>query len=460
MRPFSSRSDPPTRGLFDGILARGRVHEATDDAAWLQAMLDFEAGLARAEARLGLVPAAEADAIVRACHPESFSVAALGRDAAGPANPAVPLVAALRALLDEPAASYVHFGATSQDMLDTAAMLVAWRALALVLDDLAGAADAAALLAERHRGAVMPARTLLQHALPTTFGLEAAGWLGGLDAASATLSRVRSTRLAVQFGGAAGTLAALGSGGDAVVLVLAQELGLAAPTGPWHTERTRIGELAGALGVAAGAIGKVALDIILLAQTEVAEVREGSPGRGRSSTLPHKRNPTAAIAALAGARQAPGLVGTLLAVMPQEHQRGAGGWHAEWLALRDLLAATGSAAAWLRDSLENLEVDVDRMRADVDITHGAILAERIALELSPSLGRSAAQQLVSNAGEEAGTKGLTLLEAVAARAEVHATLTPARLEALADPAGYLGSADVFISAALEAHARARTPAGR
>jgi 3-carboxy-cis,cis-muconate cycloisomerase len=440
---------PFAGGLFDGVLARGRVREAVDDRAWLQAMLDVEAALARAEARAGLLPAEQAEEIARACRAERFDPAALGEAAAASGNPVVPLVRALGAVLSGPAAAAVHHGATSQDVLDSAAMLVAHRALGPLLDDLDGAAAAAAALARAHRTTLMAGRTLLQQALPVTFGVKAAGWLVGLDEAAARLEVVRTTRLAAQLGGAAGTLAALGPAGVQVLGAFARELGLAEPVLPWHTVRTRMADLAGALGAAAGVAGKVARDVVLLAQTEVAEVREGGPpGRGGSSTLPHKRNPVAAVAALAAAEQAPGLVATLLAAMVQEHERAAGPWHAEWRPLTELLRTTGSAAAWLRDCLERLEVDPERMRHNLDRTGGVLLAERVAAALAPALGRQAARDLVERASAEALATGRPLAEALLDRPEVRDRPGPEELATLLDPSGYLGSADTFVDRAL------------
>jgi 3-carboxy-cis,cis-muconate cycloisomerase len=350
-------------GLFDAVLARGDAREAVSDEAWLQALLDVEAALARAEADAGVIPAEHADTIAAACRAELFDVAAIGAEAANVGNPAEPLVRALRAQVGGTAAEDVHRGATSQDIVDSAAMLVAREALSAVVGDLNGSADAAARLAAEHRDTVMIGRTLMQHAVPVTFGLKAAGWLVALDE---SIVRLRDVRLAAQLGGAAGTLAALGASGTQVLGRFARELGLDEPVVPWHTDRTRIAELAGALGEACGAVAKVAGDVVLLAQTEVGEVREGVEGRGGSSTMAHKRNPVAAISARAAARQAPGLVATLLASMEHEHERAAGAWHAEWPALRALLRFAGSAAAWLRDCLDNLEVDPERMRANVE----------------------------------------------------------------------------------------------
>lgn len=271
---------------------------------------------------------------------------------------------------------------------------------------------------------------------------------------------MRERRLAVQLGGAAGTLAALGEAGPAMVEHLAAELGLAAPLVPWHAERTRVAELAGALGLAAGAIAKPARDLVLLAQAEVGEVREGGAARGGSSAMPHKRNPVALVSALASAARAPALVAGLLGAMAHEHQRAAGSWHAEWRPLADLQVAVGSAAAWLRDALEHLEVDPARMRANLDATGGVLMAERIAGALSPALGRAAARRVVGEACAEASASGRPLAEALGARAEVAAHLSPAAIATLLDPAGYLGSAGSFVDRALAAHQAARRTGSR
>ncbi|HEY3010445.1 MAG TPA: 3-carboxy-cis,cis-muconate cycloisomerase [Micromonosporaceae bacterium] len=365
MKPSSSTSEPPYAGpgLFDGVLARGPVRTEVADVAWLSAMLEAEAALATAQAAVGLIPAEAAAAIAAVCRPERYDIGALGRAAAGPGNPVLPLVRAVRDAAGADAAKFVHYGATSQDILDTAAMLVAHRALGALLGDLSGAANAAARLAAAHRDTPMAGRTLLQHALPVTFGLAAAGWLAALDAAADRLVVVRDTRLAVQLGGPVGTLDRWGESGQPLVARYAAELGLSAPALPWHTDRTRIADLAGALGTAAGAIGKAARDVTLLAQSDVSEVAE--TGGGASSAMAHKRNPVASVAAIGCATQAPGLVATLLAAMVHEHQRAAGAWHAEWRPLRELLTSVGSAAAWLRECLTGLTVHEDAMATNL-----------------------------------------------------------------------------------------------
>ncbi|HXJ66775.1 MAG TPA: lyase family protein [Actinomycetota bacterium] len=369
MKPSSSRSEQgsggPTSGLFDGVLARGAVREIAGDLAFLQAMLDFEAALASASAAAGRVDADAARAIGEAGRVDRFDIGRLGIRAADTGNPVVPMLDALRELVGPEAAGAVHAGATSQDVIDTAAMLVAGRAIDAIVGDLRGAADAAARLAERHRASLMPGRTLLQRATPVTFGLTAAGWCTGLDEATARLEVVRRHRLAVQLGGGTGTLAALWPDGPAIAAEVAHRLGLAEPVLPWHTDRTRVGELAGALAGACGAAAKPAQDVVLLAQTEIAEVREGTPGRGGSSAIPGKSNPVAAVSTLACARRAPGLVAELLGAGVHELERAAGAWHAEWLPLRELLVATGSAASWIADCLGSLVVDDERMLANL-----------------------------------------------------------------------------------------------
>ena len=343
-------------GLFDGIYARGDGTAQVSDQAWLQAMLDVEAALARACAGEGLFSLADAEQIAAACRAERFDLAAIGAEAAEHAGPVLPLVRALRVLVGERLAGHVHLGATSQDVLDTAAMLVARRALEPILRDAHAAAGAAAGLAQRHRDTPMVGRTLLQQALPTTFGLRAAGWMAGIDQARRRLITVR-VELAVQMGGPVDTRA------PQVAARVAAELGLADPVLPWHTVRVIPANLAAALGALAGVLGKVARDVSLLAQQEVGELREGGdPSRGASSAMAHKHNPVGSVSLLACSKRVPGLVATMFAAMEQEHERAAGAWQAEWGTHTELLALVGSASAWGRELLEALEVDPGRMR--------------------------------------------------------------------------------------------------
>jgi 3-carboxy-cis,cis-muconate cycloisomerase len=351
-------------GLFGGIYARGAAAAELTDCAWLQAMLDVEAALARACAAEGLIPGLAAEEITAACRAEAFDLGALGRDAADTATPVVGLVRALRAAVPEPAREYVHLGATSQDISDTAMMLIARRALVPLLEDARAAADAAAGLARAHRDSPMIGRTLLQEALPVTFGLRAAGWLTGLDDGRRRLTQVAQTGLAVQMGGP------VGARSPAVAALVAAELGLADPVMPWQAIRLRPVALACALGAFAGVLAKIARDVTLLAQQEVGEASEGGDTdpthpRGGSSAMAHKRNPVGAVSVLACAKRTPGLVATAMAAMEQEHERAAGAWQAEWGTYTELLTLTGSATAWARELLENLEVHPDLMQANL-----------------------------------------------------------------------------------------------
>jgi 3-carboxy-cis,cis-muconate cycloisomerase len=448
MRPSSSTCE----GLFGPLFGAPAVDGELGDRAWLGALLDAERALAGAGARAGVVPATAAAAIAAACDPARFDPGDLGRRAVAAGNPVVPLVADLAAAAGAEAAPWVHHGATSQDILDTAAALVAARALTPLLADLAATADACAGLADRHRSTVMAARTLGQQALPTTFGLKAAGWLVALDEARAGLAAVRDRRLAAQLGGAAGTLASLGPDGVRVAAAFAAELGLAEPTLPWHTARGRVAELAAALGVVAGALGKVALDVTLLAQTEVGEVTEtAADGRGGSSTLPHKRNPILAVLVTAATRRAPALVATLLAAMPQEHERATGAWHAEWEPQRDLLRLVGAAAANGRELLGGLQVHPERMRAGLEATGGLLLSESVATRLAGPLGRQAAHDLVRRLGRRAADEGRPLRSLLLADPTVAEHLDEAGVDRALDPAAYLGSAGAFVDRALAAH---------
>jgi 3-carboxy-cis,cis-muconate cycloisomerase len=435
MRLFSSRSE---------------VGEEAGDRAWLRAMLDFEAALAGALADTGLAPASVAQEIAAACAGGEFDLDALGEGTASAGTPVPALLAQLRARLSEDAEAVLHRGATSQDVVDTAAMLVARRALVPLCADLDAAGDAAATLAERHRGDLAVGRTLLQQALPITFGLRAATWLGGIDDAATRLAAVAEGRLALQFGGAAGTLASLGDAGPAVAEALAERLGLPAPPTPWQSNRSRPVELATALGAAAGAAGKVGVDVVLLAQTEVGEVAEGWGGGG-SSTLPQKRNPVAAVTAVAVARRTPFLVATMLAAMVGEEERAAGAWQAEAETLSELLRLTGEGVAAARRLLERLEVFPDRMRANLDLTDGLVMAESLASALGEKLGRARAQELVGEASRRAVAERRSLADVAAATPAIADVLGADGIAAALDPAAYLGSTDAFIDRALAAH---------
>jgi 3-carboxy-cis,cis-muconate cycloisomerase len=446
-------------GLFGALFARGAADAS--DRAWLQAMLDTEAALARAAERAGLAPAGSGAAVTAVANADFFDNETLAHAAAATGNPVPPLVRALTGLLPESAASAaaaVHLGATSQDIIDTAAMLIARRALDAILADLAVAASGCAAHAQTHASVAMSGRTLLQQAVPVSFGLVAVGWLTAIDEARLGLHRVRTTRLAVQFGGAAGTLAALGEAGPAVADLLGEELGLPVPVLPWHTDRLRVIELAAALAAACAALGKIARDITLLAQTEVAEVREAAgAGRGGSSAMPHKQNPVASVVVLGCAKQAPALLATLTAAAEQEHQRAAGAWHSEWQPLSQLLTLTGSAASWSADLLPALQIDPAKMRANLEATHSVPLTENITTLLSPALGRLQAHDLLEEAAARANAHSINLADAIYADEQLAARLAEAaitrpELESALKPESYLGATPEFIRRALAAHA--------
>ena len=415
--------------VFDRIFVSEELREAVSDRAWLQALLDAERALAAAEARAGVIPADAADAIAAACHADRLDTAELAERARAAGNPVEPLVRALSGAVEDDAARYVHWGATSQDVLDTAAMLVSRVALDLILERLVGVATQCARLADAHRSTPMVGRTLLQQAVPTTFGLKAAGWLIGVLDARRGLVRAREN-LAVQLGGAAGTLAPLGDHGLEVARFFAEELALQEPVAPWHTNRVRVAELGAALAVAAGVVAKIGLDLALMSQAEVGEVAEAEGGA--SSTMPQKRNPVGSALAIACARHVNAHASTLIAALPQEHERAVGAWHSEWPALTGALAFTGGAAEAALRALDGLEVDAKRMRANMELSGDAVMGEQASFLLAERVGRREAYELVARA---AGS-GRPLAE---------------ELDLDLEPTSYLGSAEAFVDRALAAY---------
>ncbi|MEV8335703.1 lyase family protein [Streptomyces niveus] len=540
---------PPPLSPDAGLLSPGRAgsaaEAATGDTAFLRAMLDAEAALARAQAAVGLAPEAAADAITAAAGEAGrFDVRDVALRARAGGNPVVPLVADLTAAVDEEdadAAQYVHRGATSQDIVDTAMMLVATRTVPLILADLDRTADALAALATTHRGTPMAGRTLTQHAVPTTFGLKAAGWLSSVRDAR---SRLAAVRLPVQLGGAAGTLAAFtptddtvagppgststaascepvydltgaldttldsppeplpdyppatgtdprldpepelgadpapdepvydltggapngstverdrqenAAGTDTGVRLLAAyaaQLRLAEPTLPWHTLRTPVADLGSALAFTAGALGKIAADVLVLSRTEIGEVAEARGGG--SSAMPHKRNPVLATLIGAAARQAPALASVLLGALVAEDERPAGPWHAEWQPLRELLRLTGGAAHDAAELTAGLRVFPDRMRDNLGLTRGLLVSERLTAALTAAVGRARAKQLVAAAARLATGAGIPLAQALTESDPAVAELIgEERMRALTDPAGYTGSAGALVDRALAEHA--------
>jgi 3-carboxy-cis,cis-muconate cycloisomerase len=428
---------------FAAIFVPPELREAVSDRAWLEGMLDAERALASAEAAAGLVPKEAATAIADACRAELYDPEALAQEARrGVGSPAEPLVRALRETVGGEAADWVHYGATSQDIVDTAAMLVSRRALMLVLAALDRLAAGCAGLARTHRSTQMVARTLLQQAVPTTFGLKAAGWLVSVLEARRRVAAVRDERLAAQLGGAAGTLAALRDDALEVARLYARELDLAEPVLPWHANRQRLADLGAALDAAAGAAAKIGLDVALLAQSEVGEVAESAGGG--SSTMPQKRNPVASTLAVACARLTHAHAEVLLGGLAHEHERAVGGWHAEWESLSGALAYGGGAAAAAADAVDRLEVDAERMRANLEASGGLVVAERLSFALTSRLGRREAHEVVAEAARAPSFRDALL-------ADERTGLSADELDALLDPAGYLGAAEALVDRALAAY---------
>ncbi|MEV6007710.1 3-carboxy-cis,cis-muconate cycloisomerase [Streptomyces sp. NPDC051976] len=447
-------------GLLSPVRAGTPVEAAVSDLAWLQAMLDAESALARAQARLGTLPKSAATAIAAAAYTDRMDLRALALAARETANPVVGLVQALTRVVaehDPAAAEYVHRGSTSQDVFDTGMMLVSARALRIVRADLARVERALAALAAEHRDTPMPGRTLALHAVPTTFGLKAAGWRQLVRDADARLAALLEDGLPVSLGGAAGTLAGYleyarldgapphGDPGeylDELVAAFAEETGLARPVLPWHALRTPVADLAAALAFTAGALGKMAVDVQSLARTEVAEVAEPGPaGRGASSAMPHKRNPVLSTLIRSAALQVPVLAAGLTQCLVAEDERSAGVWHAEWQLLRECLRLVGGAAHTAVELAEGLDVHPARMRANLDLTGSQIVSERLAAVLTPRLGKPAARRLLTEAA--ASGRDLSLSPELAAH------FTPAELTALCDPTTYPGAAAPLVNRALD-----------
>ncbi len=433
--------------LIDSLATTEFLAELFSDQSVLQAMLDFEVALARAEARVGVIPKSAAAAIVAAGKADGFDITRLVRETLHNATPGVPLAKVLTERVrsrNPKAAGFVHWGATSQDVADTALILLLKRAQPVLDGDLARLKIALRKLSEQHKNTVMLGRTLMQAAPPVTFGLKAAGWLGAVSRSSKRLDAAFGDSLIVQFGGATGTLASLGKQGSAVARALAKELGLGFPDAPWHAHRDRLATLVCSCGVLVGSLGKMARDVSLLMQNEVAEAAEPSgEGRGSSSTMPHKRNPVGCAVTLAAALRVPGAVASFLSAMVQEHERGVGGWQAEWPIVASVVQSTGLAAASMAEVVEGLSVDARRMRANIDGTNGAVFAERAMILLGSSVGRDAAHEVVEEAVRESISQGRSLSQVLAEMPEVTSRLDASVLRSLEIPEQYLGEAETF-----------------
>ncbi|MGC5346477.1 lyase family protein [Streptomyces sp. DT171] len=478
---MSTPTTPPDvidAGLLSPVRAGTPVEAATSDLACLQAMLDAEAALVRAQAGLGNVPVAAARTIGELADAGRLDLREIARLGRGAANPVVALVQAFTALVaeeDPEAADHVHRGSTSQDILDTALMLVAARSLDLLVADLDRTAGSLRALADEHRRTTMAGRTLALHAVPTTFGLKAAGWLAAVGRATARLRRLRSTGLYVQLGGAAGTLAgyveyerlhrearreSVPAGyAERLTERFAAETGLSAPDLPWHTDRTPFAALAGELALVTGALGKIAVDVQSLARTEVAEVAEpAAAGRGVSSAMPQKRNPALATLIRSAALQVPAYAGVVTQAMLSEDERSAGAWHAEWQPLRECLRLAGGAAHTAAELVAGLEVSPGRMRTNLELTGGLIVSERLAAVLAPVLGKAAAKELMSRAAATAAAEGLSLAAVLAKEPETAGRFDEDDLERLTRPDDYTGAAAELVERALLRYAA--EPGGR
>jgi 3-carboxy-cis,cis-muconate cycloisomerase len=436
---------PADSKIFGTLYGTDEVRELFSDRAHLQFMLDVEAALARAESKLGLVPAAVADTISRAARVENLRLDYIADSTRRVGYPIVAIVKELGRLAGEEAARYIHLGATTQDILDTALVLQLQRAFAIVRRDLIALARVLADRAARFRDVPICGRTHLQHAVPTTFGLKCAMWASPLVTHLERLEQAAPRILIVQLGGAAGTLAALGADGPAVVEAFARDLALGVPIQPWHALRDGFAESAALLALICGSLSKFALDVTLMMQTEVAEVSEPhEQGRGGSSTMPQKRNPIASEYILGATRAVHALVPVMLGSMIADHERATGPWQSESLALPQCVALTVGALAHARSIAEGMTIDTDRMRRNLELTGGLIMAEAIATALARSIGRAAAEDAVARACNRSIAEGVPLATILRNDPELRPHLTDAEIDRVTNPALYLGSAGAFV----------------
>lgn len=447
----------PGNQLFDAYFTAPAMREVFSDRGRVQGMLDFEAALARAEAAVGVIPQVAVAPIQAACQAERYDFAALAEAIGIAGNSAIPLVKALGKVIASgvpEAERYVHLGATSQDAMDTGLVLQLRQALSLIETDLQRLAESLAHQAEAHADTPLAGRTWLQHATPVTLGMKIAGWLGALTRHRQRLQELKPRLLTLQFGGASGTLAALGDKALPVAEALAAQLNLQLPEQPWHTQRDRLVEFASVLGLIAGSLGKMGRDISLLMQTEAAEVFEpAAPGKGGSSTMPHKRNPVGAAVLIGAATRVPGLVSTLFAAMPQEHERSLGLWHAEWETLPEICCLVSGALRQAQIIADGLQVDAARMRHNLDLTQGLVLAEAVSIVLAQRLGRDTAHHLLETCCKRAVAEQRHLRAVLGDDPQVSAELSADELDRLLDPAHYLGQARAWVERALAEHHR-------
>lgn len=430
--------------LLDALTTTDPLRTLFDDEHFVGAMVRFEVALAAVQARAGMIPPQAAAAIARAAAIESpYDMVAISREARASGTVALPFLRTFTARVSEvdaPSARFVHFGATSQDLVDSACVLALVGARRILEDDHARLGEALTALSHAHAGTIMTGRTLLQAAAPVTFGLKVAGWFGSVSRSWARLVQAFDAASLVQLGGATGTMAAFGAEGPRLAEWLADELELQNPGAPWHVHRDRLATLVAAAGVYTACLGKIARDISLLMQTEVAEVAE--PG-GSSSTMPHKRNPAHCAMILAAATRVPGLVSTYLSAVVQEHERAVGGWHAEWTTIADVIQTTGAALAASVDVVTHLSVFPDRMRENLARERGVIHAEHVMLQLSRTVGREEATRLVLEAVAASRASGRAFGDIVRATPALSAWMSAQDLQQFDQPEEYLGSAETL-----------------
>ncbi|WP_458377796.1 3-carboxy-cis,cis-muconate cycloisomerase [Pseudomonas fluorescens] len=445
----------PGNQLFDAYFTARDMRDVFCDQGRVQAMLDFEAALARAEAKVGLIPQTAVAPIEAACRAEHYDFAALAEAIATAGNSAIPLVKALGkqiAITAAEAERYVHLGATSQDVMDTGLVLQLRRALELIEGDLAQLGETLSTQARRYVATPLAGRTWLQHATPVTLGMKIAGWLGAVTRSRQRLQELKPRLLVLQFGGASGTLAALGTQAMPIADALAAELHLTLPDQPWHTQRDRLVEFGSVLGLIAGSLGKLGRDISLLMQTEAGEVFEPSaPGKGGSSTMPHKRNPVGAAVLIGAATRVPGLLSTLFSAMPQEHERSLGLWHAEWETLPEICCLVSGSLKQALLVADGLGVDAERMARNLDLTQGLVLAEAVSIVLAQRVGRDTAHHLLEQCCKRAVAEQRHLRAVLGDEPQVTAELSAAELDHLLDPANYLGQSRTWVERAVAEH---------
>jgi len=446
-----------TTRWFDPLFRTGAMRRVFSDRGRLQGMLDFEAALARALAAIGVISPASAEIVASQCRAERFDIPALSNATAAAGNSAIPVIHELERLVakrSDEAARYVHFGATSQDAMDTGLVLQMREALGLLENDMEELSADLTKLAAAYKEVPMVGRTWLQQAAPTTFGLKVAGWLSALVRHRERIEQLRPRCLVLQLGGPVGTLAAFVDRSEEAVELVAQELQLGLPDLPWHTHRDRLAEVAMALGLVVGTLGKMARDIALLCQLEIAEVVEpAAAGRGGSSSMPQKQNPVGCAAVLAAAVRVPSLVSVMLAAMPQEHERGLGGWQAEWETLPEIFELTAGALAHMRHIIAGLTVNVDQMRANIDASSGLLYAEAIAAALAQRIGRTAAHALVERACRRTIEERCDLRMVIADDPEIASTLSAAEINYLFDLQRHVGAAAGLVARSLAANMR-------